>query len=91
MNTIFDFVTIAIFAGLVVLFLKRSIGDDEQGAVESEPEDHLWQYLVAGVGCAVANFVGNHGYVVGAVAVTVATLMFITYVLRPFPNFPPRK
>lgn len=92
MSTVFDFLTMGIFAGLIVLFLKRSVGDDAalpQGD-EPAPDDHLWQYLVAAVGCAVANYVGNEGYPLPAVALIGATLAFIAYILRPFPNFPPR-
>lgn len=73
----------AIFAGLIVLFLQRSIGP------ETYP-DRLWQYLVAACGCAVANYVGNHGYQMVGVVMIVGILIFITYVLRPFPNWPPR-
>lgn len=83
MTTIYDFLTIAIFAGLIVLFLQRSVGD-------VPPGDHLWQYLVAAVGCAVANYLGNEGYPVFAVAMIVAVLAFIVYVLKPLPNFPRR-
>jgi hypothetical protein len=83
MSTVFDFLSIAIFAGLIVLFLQRSVG-------ETTPDDHLWQYLVAAVGCALANYLGNAGWTIGAVLVIGATLAFIFYILRPFPNFPPR-
>jgi hypothetical protein len=92
METVFDFLTVGIFAGLIVLFLKRSVDDDNPVADSTEPpvDDHLWQYLVAAVGCAVANYVGNEGYPIPAVALIIATLAFIAYVLRPFPGFPPR-
>lgn len=92
MSTVFDFLTMGIFAGLIVLFLKRSI-DDDAAAPQGEdapPDDHLWQYLVAAGGCAVANYVGNEGYAIPSVALIGATLIFIAYVLRPFPGFPPR-
>lgn len=97
METVFDFLTVGIFAGLIVLFLKRSVDDDTPRsdrplADNAEPpvDDHLWQYLVAAVGCAAANYVGNEGYPIPAVALIGATLVFIAYVLRPFPGFPPR-
>ena len=92
MSTIFDFLTVGLFAGLVVLFLKRSVNDDDVGkpVLPAEPEDRLWQYLAAGGGCAVANYLGNEGYVLPAVLLIVGTLVFIAYVLRPFPGFPPR-
>jgi hypothetical protein len=84
MSTVFDYLTMAIFAGLIVLYLKRSSdGHDEP------QHDQIWQYFVAAVGCAVANYVGNHGYPIIAVALIVATMMFIVYALRPFPRKPP--
>jgi hypothetical protein len=76
LETPFDWVSLLIFAGLVVLFLQRSS--------EENPRDHLWQYLVPAVGCAVANYVGNEGYAVVAVAILAAVLAFIHYVLKPF-------
>lgn len=79
--TIFDLLSLAIFAGLIVLFLQRSV---EPG----EYQDHLWQYLVASVGCAVSNYLGNNDHPIGAAVLIVATLAFIYYVLRPFPNRP---
>ena len=81
MNTIFDVLTMMIFAGLIVLFLQRSVG-------ETEYKDALWQYLVAALGCAVANYLGNNGYALLAVLLIVATLAFIFYVLRPFARSP---
>ena len=50
MQTVYDWLTIAIFAGLIVLFLQRSQG---------YARDSMWQYLIAAVGCAVANQFGN--------------------------------
>jgi hypothetical protein len=76
METVYDWVTLAIFAGLVVLFLQRSS--------QEEPADSLWSYLGAGVGCAVANYFGNEGYDIVAVAVIAATAAFIWIVLKPF-------
>lgn len=82
METAYDWLTILVFAGLIVLFLQRSQG---------EPRDYLWQYLLASVGCAVTNYLGNeaikledNSYHLGAVALGVATLAFIWFALKPF-------
>ena len=75
METVYDWVTMAIFAGLVVLFLQRSSAE--------EPVDSIWTYLGAGVGCAVANYIGNEGQHLIAVIAIVATLAFIFIVLKP--------
>jgi hypothetical protein len=88
-ETVYDWVTVAIFAGLIVLFLQRSSG-------EGEPQDSIWQYLGASIGCALANYLGNdaiknseggavdyvhHGL---AIAVLVATLGYVWFALKPF-------
>lgn len=86
METVYDWVTVAIFAGLVVLFMQRSSSPD--------PSDSLWQYLIASVGCATANWLGNRALKLGdatshllAIAVLMGTLFFIYRVLKPFDNF----
>ena len=81
METPFDWVTVIIFAGMVVLFLQRSSMD--------EPPDTIWQYLPPAVGCAFANYLGNEGYQLAAIGVLAATLGYIIFVLRPF-NFGPK-
>ena len=82
METPYDWITIIVFAGLIVLFLQRS-----QGA----PRDHLWQYLVAALGCMGTNYFGNEaikqgetGYHVAAIGLGIATLAFIWFALKPF-------
>lgn len=82
METVWDWVTIAIFAGLVVLFMQRSTAET--------PSDSIWQYLVAAVGCAGANYLGNEGETYFAIAAIVATLAYIHWQLRPFGGRPPR-
>lgn len=84
MKTTFDFLTLGIFAGLIVLFLQRSVA-------ETEADDHIWQYLVAAVGCAVTNYLGNEGYVPAAVVVLIATLLFIFFVLKPVKGLLPKQ
>jgi hypothetical protein len=83
LNTVYDWVTVAIFAGLIVLFLQRSTG-------ERPPRDSMLQYLVASAGCAVANYFGNEAvagrgliYHFLGVGMIVATLAYIHLVLRP--------
>jgi hypothetical protein len=82
METAYDWVTVAIFAGLIVLFLQRSVGPER---------DQMWPYFAASVACAVINQVGNKAiddssmvlHVV-SVAGILAILGFIHYFLRPF-------
>lgn len=92
MQTIYDWVTVAIFAGLVVLFLQRSSGD-------GEPRDSIWQYLAASIGCAVANYLGNtavKNYTAGnpdylghalAIVTLAGTVVYIWFALKPFKRY----
>ena len=83
METVYDWVTVAIFAGLVVLFVQRSTADEQPSE-----HDSLALYLVAAVGCAVANYLGNKGIHLLAVPLILATIAFIAYFLRPFKFWP---
>ena len=77
METVYDWITVAIFGGLVVLFLHRSVG-------EQEPNDTILHYLPPAVGCAIANYVGNHGQGPISALIVVAVLIYIVLVLKPF-------
>lgn len=77
MQTIYDWVTVTIFCGLITLYLHRSVDVEDPG-------DSLWQYLVASGGCAVTNWLGNEGHDLLAVASLGLVLGFIHLVLTPF-------
>lgn len=76
MQTPYDWVTVAIFAGLIVIFLQRSFDDKGE-------QDSIWSYLPPSVGCAVANYLGNEGYAALAVLTIVAVLAYIYFVIKP--------
>lgn len=78
MDTIYDWLSLAIFAGLIVLFLQRSTSERADNDVS------LFYYLGAGVGCAVANYFGNKGQDILAILLLAATIGFIAYFLKPF-------
>lgn len=75
MQTAYDWISVAIFAGLVVLLLQRSSRE--------EPTDQLWQYLPPAIGCAVANYFGNEGNHLVAVLVLAAVIGYIFHILKP--------
>ena len=89
METAYDWITMALFAGLILIFLQRSTGD-------GEPSDSIWHYLPPAAGCAIANYIGNDkegsiaamigesGHHIAAAAIIVGVLAYIYYVLRPF-------
>jgi hypothetical protein len=82
-ETVYDWVSVAIFAGIVVLFIQRSTADEPAHA-----HDSLFLYFGAALGCAVADYLGNHGFDILAVLVIAATLFFIVYYLRPLKSWP---
>ena len=77
METVYDWMSMAVFAGLVVLFLHRSTSD---GAAK----DTVLHYLPPALGCAVANYIGNIGNGALSAALLFGVLVYIAYVLRPF-------
>ena len=80
METIWDWVTVIAFGGLVVLMLNRSAQED--------PPDHLLQYLVPAAGCAIANYIGNNYSDLGAALALVLVAVYVYKVLKwPSPDF----
>jgi hypothetical protein len=73
-ETIWDWVTIFAFAGLVTLLLQRSS--------EDTPKDKLWQYAPPAVACAVANQVGNANYPVFAALILAGVVVYVFWVLK---------
>ncbi len=58
MQTPYDWLTMALFAALIVVFLQRS--------VDGPPStDRLWHYLPPAIGCAVIDQIGNIGWASG--------------------------
>jgi hypothetical protein len=89
LQTLFDWISILIFAGLVVLYLQRSMAD-------GPPVDRIAHYAPPAIGCAAGNFVGNQGATDGrtdlqllAAAILVAAVVYILQVLKPFSGLRP--
>ncbi|MEO1967196.1 MAG: XrtV sorting system accessory protein [Sphingomonadaceae bacterium] len=75
METVYDWITVLGFAGLVTLFLQRS-------SLENPP-DTIWHYLPPAIGAAVTNYFGNEGNHVVAIAVGIASIAYVILVLKP--------
>lgn len=75
MKTVYDWITVALFAGLIVLFLQRSSAE--------RPSDSLLHYLVAGVGLAGVNQLGNQEMHLLAIIGLILVLAFIQFTLKP--------
>lgn len=81
MKTIFDLISVSLFAGLAILYLQRSAAHDEDAIP-------LWRYGVAAIGCAVADVLGNNGYDIPAYAMFVFVVLFALAMLKPFQQRP---
>lgn len=84
METPYDWITVAIFAGLIVLFMQRSTN-------EQSDQDNILHYLAPSVGCMATNYFGNEamegaGSHLIALILLAATVGYIVVVLKPF-NF----
>jgi hypothetical protein len=81
LSTIYDLITVALFAGLVILFLQRS--------TEAESaQDKIIHYLPPAVGCAVANWLGNNHQDAWAIAALIGVVVYSYLVLKPFKKTP---
>lgn len=74
METIWDWLTVFIFAGLATLLLQRSS--------EDQPRDKLWHYAPPSIGCALANYLGNHDQPIIAGVILVGVVIYVFRVLK---------
>ena len=81
MKTIFDLISVALFAGLAILYLQRS-------AAEEPDQIPLWRYAAAAVGCAAADYLGNNGFAVASSLIFVVVVGFAIVMLKPFEKSP---
>ena len=81
MDTVFDFISVGLFAGLAILFLQRSASE------EPDPIP-MWRYGVAAVLCAVGNYLGNHEFPIHGGVMLVGAAVYSLFVLRIFGKFP---
>jgi hypothetical protein len=76
-KTIYDLVTVALFAGLAILYLMRSAGPQT-------PKDRIYHYLPPAAGCALANWLGNEHQDILAIGLIAAVVVYSMLVLKPF-------
>lgn len=75
METVYDWITVAIFAGLIVLFLQRSTAEVQV--------DRITDYLPPALCCALGNYLGNNGYPIPAILVIAVIPIYVWKVLKP--------
>ncbi|KTR85303.1 hypothetical protein GGR39_000058 [Novosphingobium fluoreni] len=76
MTTVFDWLTVAIFAALAVVYLQRSVGP-------RPAHDAVWKYLPPAAICMIANQVGNGGWAVPAAILMFGAIAYIWFIIRP--------
>jgi len=80
MKTIYDVLSILLFAGIAILYLQRSAAD--------EPDSiGVWRYAVVALGCAVGNTLGNQGHPFLAGALLIAVVIGSILLLKPFESW----
>jgi hypothetical protein len=75
-TTLYDLITIGLFAGLAILFLQRSLGPPND-------KDRIYHYAPPAVGCAAANWFGNQHADLVAIAIIAASVAYTFIVLKP--------
>ena len=75
METVFDWITIALFAGLIVLFLQRSTAEVQV--------DRMIDYLPPALACAFGNYLGNNGHPIIAIVFIMTIPVYVWIVLKP--------
>ena len=81
MKTIYDVISIGMFAGLAILFLQRS-------ASRIPDPIPIWKYALASIGCALADYLGNQDQMIASIAIFLAVAVFSVMALRPFHQGP---
>ena len=80
MKSIYDLITLLLFAGIAILFLQRS--------TDQTPTDRIVHYLPAAAGCALANWLGNNHQDALAIVTIVAVAAYSEFVLKPVQKTP---
>jgi hypothetical protein len=75
-TTVYDWLTVAIFAGLAVIYLQRSAG-------ERPAHDAVWKYLPPAALCMFANQMGNADQRQAATLLMIGALAYVWFVIRP--------
>jgi putative Mn2+ efflux pump MntP len=74
-TTAFDWLSVALFSALALLFLIRS--------AQPEPRDRMIAYLPPALGCMVGNQLGNHDQPLWGAIVLIGVAVYIVRVLKP--------
>ncbi len=73
MNTVYDGVAVLLFAVIVALYFYN----------QNHKEQQIVLYVGAGAACGLANYIGNSGYGLGALIITIGIAFFIYQYLWP--------
>jgi hypothetical protein len=79
MNSIYDWVSMLLFGGIVVLFLQRSMST-------SRSSDKIYHYIPPALGCAAGNYLGNNDHRTAGAAVLILVVGYLIFYMKPFDN-----
>ena len=73
METVFDFITVAIFIAIVGMFIQFSRKEDQ----------NISAYIWPSIGCALGNYFGNEGFDLAAWIIIGGTVAYVfLFILR---------
>lgn len=80
METVYDWLTVALFCAIAITYLQRSL-------VPLARRDPMIGYLPPAIGCAVANWLGNEGHAIWAIALLGISAVYYWHVLKPLDDW----
>ena len=80
MKTLYDWLTVGLFCLVAMTFLQRSLG-------EAKRRDSMVDYLPPALGCAAANWLGNAGHEIAAIALLAASALYYWHRIKPLEDW----
>ena len=75
MRTAFDWITVILFCAIALTLLHRSMHPPFR--------DRIVAYIPPAIGCALANWLGNEGYLLPAILVIIASAAYYHLAIDP--------
>lgn len=80
METVYDWLTVALFCAIAITYLQRSLTPVER-------RDPMLGYLPPAIACGGANWLGNAGYGEAAIGLLLAAAIYYWHFLRPLDDW----
>ena len=76
MQTLFDWLSVLLFALIALTYLQRSL-------IRTNYPDPVWRYIPPVAGCVTGNWLGNNGHPAFAIILLLTSVLFFIVILRP--------